>query len=305
MGSWNHTCFLTNLPIRYRDPVVGILIQTNRFLRAHPRLSRNTAFYEFAGLPFRGLYADYGNVDGIQVDLSVKLLLYYFVKKKDSLIIDAEEASAFFEFLDQVDINPGQALATFVDKGVRRGLRIKNSVRSKDGSTPAELNLHLLLMHERVYDKVIQHSTQHLTESLRLKNEEAPAVLLAEHFQNLTSADMRQHVVFGETRFKLDEWEGLAHGNPLLLLDFIFDLVEKVRAQQVTAEELPALWKLYQDHAYFSEFLYDARKIVGPQCGAGSQNDSVASQQFLATLTLDKNNFTRPDLDDEGALEEY
>jgi hypothetical protein len=64
MGSWNETCFLSNLAIYGGDPVVGFLVAIHHYGDQNPYLGSvySTDAGSPFGLPFDGKYDDYGSI---------------------------------------------------------------------------------------------------------------------------------------------------------------------------------------------------------------------------------------------------
>jgi len=79
MGSWDSTCFLSNLSIREGDPVVGILVHSNHSYRSLKSLTRPDGLFECLGLPITGSYDSYGCITDPKLDLGGRLLLNFVV----------------------------------------------------------------------------------------------------------------------------------------------------------------------------------------------------------------------------------
>ena len=70
MGSWNGTCFLTNLPIGGGDPVKAFILTPSPYYKPHTLNTCGTSYptdrYKLVGLGFDGEYDGYGSVDCVK-----------------------------------------------------------------------------------------------------------------------------------------------------------------------------------------------------------------------------------------------
>jgi hypothetical protein len=77
MGSWEETCMVSQLPIRYEDPVKLFLLQQVRKLSENGGgYTMSSPIYEVMCPPLTGYYDDYGRIDGIEEDTSFQLLAH-------------------------------------------------------------------------------------------------------------------------------------------------------------------------------------------------------------------------------------
>jgi hypothetical protein len=83
MGCWNGTCFISNLPIRHGDEVVGFVISYDNFKDevGYSGSCYSEAYARPLGLPFFGTYDDYGGIEDIKESIATKYLCHKFNEK--------------------------------------------------------------------------------------------------------------------------------------------------------------------------------------------------------------------------------
>ena len=77
MGSWNHTCAVTNLPIMYGEEIEVILLKSQTSPRDRASSCYPYAYHTPIPLTFHGKYNDYGAVEeceGVARDIIVDAL---------------------------------------------------------------------------------------------------------------------------------------------------------------------------------------------------------------------------------------
>lgn len=89
MGCYNETCILTNLPIRYKDKVVGIVLE--RTIASPESYINPDDEWRPIGFPVFGEYNEYGGIENIQTHPWNKILLGIESSLKDKHIMFMHE----------------------------------------------------------------------------------------------------------------------------------------------------------------------------------------------------------------------
>ena len=75
MGCWHETCGITQLPIRYHDPIVLFLITHRGEQASHAGDCYSNHMWTPRFLPIHGIYNDYGGITEIQLDWNTQYIL--------------------------------------------------------------------------------------------------------------------------------------------------------------------------------------------------------------------------------------
>lgn len=263
MGCWNGTCFLTNLPIRCGERVVLIpIVKKNN---NDSIFCYHNDLYDFTGYPIRGLYDDYGCIEEIDNNEASKRNFELFkdwLSNKELINTDNNEIKTIDELLNAIE----------------RGYILNN-----------KLPISFIMMHENVYDSVINGIGKRkgydttITYKSNIKNR-----LIKKYDKQKEIEDLELEINKTETPDKTLLYKML-HLN-LSDRDNIFDhflseyFIYSKNKQKLTKKIEPYFVELY----LFNSALSLLRKILVPQCGAGSQCSEIFLHKIVANFVINK-----------------
>ena len=103
MGCWNGTCMISKLPIMSGEPVVGLFLVGGIFSRSNvDGRSYPTDLWSPIGLPIRGRYNDYGNIEEVEPGHE-KTLKVILKKIQASPYIDPDNECHQFKMPTDID----------------------------------------------------------------------------------------------------------------------------------------------------------------------------------------------------------
>ena len=148
MGSWNETCMLSNLPIRWGDRVVWIPLVPEGYGTVASYYAHDV-FKPFF-LPLRGKYDDYGTVEDIDNTYQAKATLRYFQEGIKDKVLRISESYK----IDSVKDVPKVIERGKLSKDVLEYVQVENGGFA--GKSVSK-DLHSVLVHEKLFDKIVEN----------------------------------------------------------------------------------------------------------------------------------------------------
>lgn len=289
MGSWNGTDAITQLAIKRGNPVRLMLLSRRKpsEIDFGGSVCYCNDLYEQFGLPIRGRYDDYGCIDQIKMDVSAQFLEWHFQSLYKAGKIEVGKDG--FEDDDYNKVKPENPTLRQFLKAIERGhLKIEGK------------KLQYMLVLDRVYDGMMEFAntmnrnnfSSEMDGSFRAEKEENIKpyydVVREEHtLEHAKNKDEKAVSEFFSKRWRArdDVWM-CEYANLLLRMDFE-DFLRDVILTNEKEKEFKEAQKLVADYFVFKEFMNRSRKLFTPQCGGGSQDDSIDFQAKIASVTLE------------------
>lgn len=289
MGSWHGTDGITQLAVKRGNPVRMMLISKKKEseLDFGGGVCYTNDLYEQFGLPIRGRYDDYGCIDSIKMDVSASFLESYFQTLHKSGKIKIGEDG--FESEDYERVTPEKPSLRQFLKTIERG---EFKIEGK--------KLQFVLVLDKVYDRLMasanlmnRHNfSSENDSSFRAEKEENVKTyldLMQEEHETMKTAKTKggkyEDNIFGKVWSAADKVWMCEYANHLLRLDFQDYMQELLERDH--EKEFKEAQKLIVDYFVFKEFMNRTRKLLTPQCGGGSQDDSIHLQEEIAKVTLE------------------
>lgn len=287
MGCWNHTCFITGLPI-YDDEEVEVIILQNA-----NRIYQSSACYPFKyhvpiPLTFSGKYNDYGAVYdchgpalNIIVDSIQDHLFEMEVGENTSHDIEAKKADFNIKKMFELDHE---------DR-----LQITNPFKLHDGE-PCSISLNHIVIRKEVYDRLVENVkidwwNPKIKETVyvnlgTLRQWTGEFIAKLDKINNFDSAllelkllnlDLGSESLVGQM---LNHTHQRGMNRPVNIITHLAKL---------RLNEDPLFDDLLDNAIRFgiiSHFVYDTRRMWHIPSGLGSQNDNTANHKLCAEVTL-------------------
>lgn len=284
MGSWNGTCGVTQLPIKYRDSVVVFPIKYNYGETKGGGFCHITDMYLPLTPPIHGVYNDYGRIEGIDQEKSQSVMDMLLYQDEENVIQLPKDT---YETLEDI---------VYV---IERG-------KVKD--------VGLMMVHKGVYEEIIDEMGSrkmhyHVDTTLKKAYQESIG-----RFKECALADIAtgEHL-FAKTIDELDETYVRYHrrvmGYRIPCIDEIFyaypesiekSVSEKYLIQRVMSED-KGLETALVEFKLFAYGMSLMRKFWTIQTGAGSQIDEVYLQKRVADYVIRKEQeICKGYIEDEG-----
>ena len=289
MGSWNHTCAVTNLPIHAGEEVEVIL------LKAHERQDDYSfcypdAYYTPFPLTFSGKYNDYGSVEdchGVALELIVseiqKNLLEMEVGENEYHDIAAKKEGFDVEELFNLD-HEGRLFIVNrkTQYDMREGMRVKHIVIRKEvyEGIIAGMTFEKWDREKSQYDHL---KYEDLVEECKQFTEDMEDIIGLEQTDALKIYWMMDGVI-GETmvsRMLANRGEGSYGADyPIRLVEMLFNMHKEGH------EDYEAMLDNALRLSILTRFMRDGRKSWHVPSGVGSQDQETDAQELCAKLTL-------------------
>lgn len=324
MGSFNGTCFLTQMPIHYGDKIRLIFITKNPTSPDYhdSGFCYSSDMYGAYGLPLKGIYNDYGSIDKIEKTASVALLTDAFKAhcqdrpKAAGKGWDREEFETSKIDLDYIfdKIHDG---AVKISNDMIRCIYAAVAANSTpdEGPAPKLLNVGYVMCLEESYLALLGVTLEGWNGSYNLsrykqdgRNHLAKAKSKAQDLKNMKefveSLDPSKKdtaAIVGALRL-LEErtWDDSKNVitnhvqclrgpyNGLTSKDILRQINQTIMKDGESAEDPKtiALMDELAEFAYFCDAMEYGRKAWLPQSGGGSQNTERAVQVALAKTVL-------------------
>lgn len=271
--SWNETCFLTHLPIRYQDPVVALIVHPNIWSRCDETRSRTNPsyLYQTLGFPIVGTYDSYGSVEGLQLKLSVRLLLD-FLTSDNRLSASSDATRTGQNPLEYQNKEQVQAAAEELLRHIRYNhLLLKNHLYREEAMLK-HLPLSLILMHREAFQAVTENDA---------KNNPTPLMqLLPAIYQDMK----HPKTPFGNQELRDELQAYFFSSENTLVREFLWRISDRRKNTSYHRLELEQLWQDYSDLYHWLNFLQEARINISPTFS--NSCEGTQAQVFLAQQVL-------------------
>jgi hypothetical protein len=159
MGCWNGTCGVSGLAIRAGEPVRLLLLQE------HSR-SEGTAYspddlFHVRGMPLKGVYNDYGNIEEVEENILTALLVEAF--QQDAV---PQQSSYEDEVIDPPNLDLKRILYA-IERGTMQIHRRSWALMSQEEDekiTVDPVSLSFFMVHERIFQAVVSNAPEKQTE---------------------------------------------------------------------------------------------------------------------------------------------
>lgn len=147
MGSWNETCFLSNLAIEGGDPVVGFLVAIHHYTDQNPYLGSHYATDTGSpfGLPFYGKYNSYGTIEDFDVNS--------IAAKYNKHILGAEDFSEVLSRIERAACSPKDGT---VDVNLDRYSELTFETEDKYTRKENPVPVTLVMAHRDIVDALLE-----------------------------------------------------------------------------------------------------------------------------------------------------
>lgn len=263
MGCWNGTCFISNLPIRHGEPIVGFTIEYAHWSSDldYSGSCYPEAFARPIGLPLYGEYNDYGRIEKVEANVAQEYLLHLFnAKDSDVLLADIE----------------------------------RDNIKRVSNITKKEVGVGLVMVHRDIFNKLIKSfvpnsntiSILKIADGLKqlreIKNERGP-------LKNAPGFSKKDYELYKEMCMGINierimglRFDILEQKDYTDMIKFVLSLSRK--HDKKIAKEFAEL--LYCDRVMRMK-MHELRKLwIGPS-GKGSQSEKYKTHLLLANATRD------------------
>jgi len=290
MGSWNHTCSVTHLPIFEGDEVEVIMLQDVNSI-AGSSLCYPYSYHVPLPLTFQGRYNDYGGVEdceGIALDIIVDSI-------RDKLY---EMELGENEYHDIAVKKEGFDVKFMFEADHEDRLGIVNIYNGYENEKPMTKLKHIVVRKE-VYDKVVSGMTIYNWDSEAGESSDVGLDYLLEGKGKITSdidriislpsdafekvswmmnSTIGQDTLAGQFLQPTGEYRGSEH--PIRLMEVLMKLREN------KDEKYDAVLENAIRFSMFRHFIMKSRRSWVIPSGLGSQDEDTLAQRLTAELTL-------------------
>lgn len=305
MGSWNATCGISHLPIRYRDPVKLLVVRYSNYKGFHEcggMLHHSDDIFQPIGVALEGKYDDYGMPEDFKKTpgsqwLQEKLSLSFSGKDRfDPVVLDERVKK------DDLPLDIATASLEQLVRAVERGgvWKVHNQRQPKtdgDGEETVKWNepYSIFMVHEYIWDQILEHYKKEDAKILagggsswgwrasRLQENEETCKVIRKFLQEYTpmTAEEAKNAPPGESirliwdlRDKYEQVVG--HKSSIHWMDLTKMLPDKRE---------DALWLFDQllELKQIIDFMDQVRRGIFPQFGGGSQDINYEEHMILAS----------------------
>lgn len=267
MGSWNGTCFLTNLPIMSGDPVYLQMIVMNDFFdinKAGEMRTHANEEWHLLGFPVQAEYNDYGWIKNpVESDFTEDL----FKKIADSLFERELGENEYRDHEVKKNMVSWKKLGDWLHSG---RLLFKNRYGAKYGMV--QLPVSFFLMHKEAYDNIVSHPLSNYEETDVYQNNYDRAKEYIE-----THNKFRNDLSPEASLRKMLRDDALSRGE-----NMAFARVFAFSDQDYDVESLATAIARMHHFLTMTELL---RKTFFPMSGNGSQSEELDLYKMLANTT--------------------
>ena len=282
MGSWNATCAITNQSIRHGEAVRVILMREKKKYESQGGgTCYSTELFMPMGLPIRGVYNDYGSVEDI-VDSPFN---EFFLK-------DLSQAVAVDEKETREKYDPSD-MKSLMDAIRSRGVTMKQ--RGDDGADVCfmmikETNFRSAI---KALDKKPGSYWEESGQFVKEADKDAKDVLCVLEGKPLSTKDNRMAELYNEELAKGSKDDGLFGRRWLRYcrwfgecnsMSWDYDTVMEFLGKCEKRDRMGVIATI-AEFKLFDAFMYRARKLYQPPCGAGSQNENLELLNEFNRLT--------------------
>lgn len=279
MGSWNETCFITQLPITYGDKIRAFAITENSKMRGGGICYPNDAWYPI-GPAVKGIYGDYGRIYKIEDNIESQLLL----KTIKSKIINPEDHIDDVRFdIDDVNIN-NCSLEDYFHLIERDGATVRNFV-GKEKILGQVFLLEEVYQAMSTYDFISYYRFEinNQQETLYKPYSEIFFLQMKEWFDKLSQAYKNENMI----ELSLAMTDRVINDSDIKGIDPFSNAIIKLAKENLSFEDkrVQELLNPMLREALFCFSMKTMRKLWMPQAGKGSQGHELDLYKKINKVT--------------------